>query len=235
MPALPTIFTNNAPYQWAPLADANGLPITAANPLPATLGTANSNVNVAQIGGIATRMYAADGVAGTSVLESGIAIWNGATADRVQSPYGAGVSNATNGVISAGTYYFNNSTFDMVRNNLDVGAIITATAVTTTQMSSNQFNLNGRGVKVVLNMTTVGTGSVTLHIQGLDSGGSVFYDQLVGSAVTTNSTNVYTVYPGIAVVANATASDVVPRTWRVQVVANNANATSYSVSAVTLL
>lgn len=115
--------------------------------------------------------------------------------------------------------------------NVDTGALITAAAVTTSQDTPDQTNPNGRGVVVVLDMTVVGTGSVTLHVQGKDSASGKYYDLLVGAAVTTNSTNVYTVYPGNTVAANVSGSTVLPRTWRVHVVANNANATTYTVGA----
>ena len=109
--------------------------------------------------------------------------------------------------------------------------LITAVGVTTTQTSDDQTNLNGSLVTVVLDMTTVGTGSVTLSIQGKDPASGKYYTLLSGAAVTTNSTNVYAVYPGAPATANVSANAVLPKTWRVQVVAGNANATSYTVGA----
>ena len=112
--------------------------------------------------------------------------------------------------------------------------IIASAAFTTTQTTADQGNTNpngGRGIKVVLDMTVVGTGSVTLTIQGKDGASGKYYTLLAGAAVVTNSTNIYTVYPGLTAAANSVASDVLPRTWRVQVVANNANSCTYSVGA----
>lgn len=114
-------------------------------------------------------------------------------------------------------------------------ALITASAVTTSQQSADQTNVNGRGVKVVLDMTTVGTGSVTLTIQGKDVASGKYYTLLAGAAVTTNSTNVYTVFPGATASANAAANDLLPHTWRVLVTANNVNATTYTVGASTIV
>jgi hypothetical protein len=219
MPALPTIAAN-APYVWAALCDLNGLPLVS--PLPVTVAS-SSLTN-----------FSADAVAPAAIPENGIGLFNGATVDRWRST-GVGNANINIGIPLGAPYLFHGSNFDAQRNNLDAGAIITAVAVTTNQTTGNQFNLNGRGVKVVLNMTNAGTGSVTLHIQGFDSGGSAFYDQLVGAAVVANSVNVYTVYPGIPNSANVSASDIVPRTWRIQVIANNGNPTTYTVSAVTML
>lgn len=113
--------------------------------------------------------------------------------------------------------------------------LITATGVTTTQTSSDQINYTGRGLIVVLDMTTVGTGSVTLEIDGKDAASGKYYALLTGAAVTTNSTNVYTVYPGATAVNNTTTCFPLPHTWRVKVTANNANATTYTVGASVIL
>ena len=118
--------------------------------------------------------------------------------------------------------------------NTDV-TLITASGATTTQTGTDQTNDGCRGVKVVLDMTVVGTGSVTLTIQGKDAASGKYYTLLAGAAVTTNVTNVYTVYPGLTAAANVTASDVLPHTWRVITTANNANPCTYTVGASTLL
>lgn len=126
---------------------------------------------------------------------------------------------------------WNGASVDRQRGNLDTAALITASGATTTQTSADQTNFNGRGVKVVLNMTAAGTGSVTLSIQGKDAASGAYYTILAGVAVTTNTTNVYTVYPGAPAAANVSANDVLPRTWRTVCTANNANAASYTVGA----
>ena len=126
---------------------------------------------------------------------------------------------------------YNGSTFDRVRTNVDQTVGITASGVTTTQTGADQTNYNGRGAVVVLDMTTVGTGSVTLSVQGKDVASGKYYTIITGAAVVTNSTNVYRIYPGLTAVANTTVSDILPRTWRVVVTANNANATTYTVGA----
>lgn len=115
--------------------------------------------------------------------------------------------------------------------NADTGALITAVAATTTQTGADQSNSCYRGIKVVLDMTTVGTGSVTLTIQGKDVASGKYYTLLVGAAVTTISTNVYTVFPGAPATANVSANDMLPPNWRILVTANNANATTYKVGA----
>ncbi len=119
--------------------------------------------------------------------------------------------------------------------NTDNISLVPSAAYTTTQTSADQTNQRCRGVVVVLDMTAVGTGSVTLTIQGKDPVSGKYYTLLAGAAVTTNSTNVYRVYPGLAAAANATANDVLPKTWRVVVTANNANSATYSVGAITIV
>ena len=119
--------------------------------------------------------------------------------------------------------------------NTDTGALISVSAATTTQTTADQVNAGGRGVKVVLNTTVIGTGSVTLTIQGKDTASGQYYTILAGAAVITNVTNVYTVYPGLTAATNVTASDVLPRTWRLVVTANNVNAATYTAGACVLI
>lgn len=114
----------------------------------------------------------------------------------------------------------------------DLGALITASAVTTTQTLADQYNYNFRGIKVVLSTTVIGTGSITLTIQGRDSVSGAYYTLLAGAAVVTNTTNVYTVFPAAPATANVSANDFLPAVWRINCVANNANPATYTVSAV---
>jgi len=102
---------------------------------------------------------------------------------------------------------------------------------TTTQTSAVQDNDGHRGIKVVLDTTTIGTGSVTLTIKGVDPLSGKTWTLLAGAAVTTNTTNVYTVFPGATASANVAANDQLPCQWQVVVTANNANAATYTVAA----
>lgn len=122
----------------------------------------------------------------------------------------------------------------MVRN-ADLGAVLTGTAATASQNTADLENVAHKGVKVILDMTTVGTGSVTVTIQGKDAASGKYYTILAGAAVVTNSTNVYTVFPGAPATANVSANDALPRNWRVLVTANNANPTTYTVGATLLV
>lgn len=118
-----------------------------------------------------------------------------------------------------------------IASNVNAGTLISAVGATTTQTSADQTNTSGRGVLVFLNTTAIGTGSVTLEIDGKDPASGTYYAILTGVAVVTNVFTVYRVYPGLTASANAIASDILPTTWRVRVTANNANAATYTVGA----
>ncbi len=147
---------------------------------------------------------------------------------------GSDAITAANLLIVAHALY-NGSTMDQQRGNLDNITVLASAARTTTQTQADQTNYNHRGIVVVLDMTTVGTGSVTLEIDGKDPVSGKYYALLTGAAVTTNVTNIYRVYPGLTAAANATANDILPRTWRVKVTANNANSATYSVGAMLIV
>jgi hypothetical protein len=108
--------------------------------------------------------------------------------------------------------------------------LLASASRTTTQTSADLLNYGGcSALNVVLDMTTVGTGSVTISIDGKDTASGKYYNILTGAAVTTNSTNRYRIGPTITAVANSIAQDYLPRTFRIVVTANNANAATYSV------
>ena len=101
---------------------------------------------------------------------------------------------------------------------------------TTTQTSGDLQNLGGRtALNVVLDMTVVGTGSVTVTINGKDSASGKYYLVLAGAAVVANSTNRYRVSPTVPSSANVIAQDELPPTFQIVVTANNANAAVYTV------
>lgn len=181
-------------------------------------------------------VYASSGPGLNGFLPTGIGIEEEAIYDPASGLYyleraatADGISSTN--VVAESPVLFNGTAHDRQRGNVDTAALINASAVTTTQTGADQTNFNGRGLIVVFNMATVGTGSVTLTIQGKDAASGQYYTILAGAAVTTNSTNVYTVYPGGPATANVAANSPLPRTWRVLATANNANATTYTVGA----
>lgn len=102
---------------------------------------------------------------------------------------------------------------------------------TATWTSPDFTNYTCRGVVVTLVTSVIGTGSITVTINGKDKQSGTYYLLLSGAAVVTNTTNRYTVYPGLTAAANVTASDVLPELWQIVVTHNNANATTYTVGA----
>lgn len=123
---------------------------------------------------------------------------------------------------------FNGTTWERTRGNLDV-TLLASAARTTTQTSADIVNYSGRGIKVTLDMTVVGTGSVTLTINYKDPASGKYILLLAGVAVITNITSIYTIYPGLPVTANVSVNDILPRTFQIVVTANNANSATYSV------
>lgn len=118
----------------------------------------------------------------------------------------------------------------------DTSALISAVAATATQTGADQTNHTGRGVIVVLDATAVtGAGSFTLTIQGKDAASGKYYTLLTGAPVSTVSTNVYTLYPGVTVAANAAVSAPLPRTWRVVATYNSGTNLTFTVGASVLI
>jgi hypothetical protein len=137
-------------------------------------------------------------------------------------------SGGSTGGITAAIDDFNGTTWDRHRNNTDVTLLASASR-TTTQTSADITCYNLRGINVILDMTVVGTGSVTVSIDGKDPASGKYYNLLTGAAIGTNSTNVYKIGEALTAVANAVVNDRLPRTIRIVVTANNANPATYSV------
>lgn len=192
--------------------------------------SAPANMNIVQVGSVTPQL---DGAA-TNKLGVSLYGKNTVAGDTPLQMAGSDAVAATSTLFVAHALY-NGATMDQQRANLDNIVAVASAAYTTTQTQADQTNYNHRGVVVVLNVTNAGTGSVTLEIDGKDPVSGAYYALLTSAAVTTNSTNVYRVYPGLTAVANATVSDVLPRTWRVKVTAGNANPITYSVGCMLIL
>ncbi len=110
--------------------------------------------------------------------------------------------------------------------------LFASAARTATENSPDQQNIEARGLHVIIDVTLdPALASITPHIQGKDPASGKYYDLLVGVAITATGTTVLKVYPGIAVAANAAASDIMPKTWRVRMVHVDADSITYSVGA----
>lgn len=114
--------------------------------------------------------------------------------------------------------------------------VLPSAARTASVNSDDQENIEGRGVKLVVDVTAVtATPSITVTIQGKDHVSGKYYDILESAAITATGTTVLTVFPGIAATANEAASDVLPRDWRVEVTHADTDSITYSIGACTLL
>lgn len=109
------------------------------------------------------------------------------------------------------------------------GTALASASRTVTQTVADLETSGAQFLNVVLDMTVVGTGSVTLTINGKDPASGKYYLLLAGAAVTTNSTNRYKVGPTVAASANAIAQDYLPEIIQFVVTANNANAATYTL------
>ena len=138
-------------------------------------------------------------------------------------------------VTLSGVYYPNGLP---IRNATDTdnadGVFLASSARTTTQTMADQVNTNKQGIRVVVQTTVIGTGSITMAIQAKDPASGAYVTMLTGAAIVTNVTNTYLLYPGAANTANVSANDRLPRTWRILVTANNANSATYSVGYMLL-
>lgn len=115
-------------------------------------------------------------------------------------------------------------------------ALAIPAASTTTITGPDFVNTEGyRGVVVVVDTTVIGTGSITLNIEGRDKASGKYFLLLAGAPITTNVTNVYTVFPKATVTANVSANAELPDLWRLRVVANSANPATYTVGGCTLV
>jgi len=107
---------------------------------------------------------------------------------------------------------------------------LSSAARTATTDSPDLSNPNWRGGQFILDVTAKGAApSITVTIQGKDLASGQYYTLLTGAAVTTVSTTVYRVYPGLTAAANSVANDVVPSIFRVHVVHGNSDSITYSV------
>ena len=107
--------------------------------------------------------------------------------------------------------------------------LLASAARTTTQTSADLYNPYAQGIKVTVDVTTAGTGSITCTINFKDPASGKYVNLLTGAAITTAVTNTYTIFPGATVTANVSANDQLPLVFQIVITANNANTITYSV------
>lgn len=124
---------------------------------------------------------------------------------------------------------YNGTDYDDQRNNHGVTGLASA-ARTASVNTADLVNYNARGAKVVIDATaSAATPSVVFTIKGKDPLSGKYFTILASAAITGTGTTVLTVYPGVTAAANVSVSDVLPRVWRVEAVAGDADSLTYSV------
>lgn len=117
-------------------------------------------------------------------------------------------------------------------------ALLTYAAAAAGSNSADQSNPLHRGVKVVIDVTAIAgtTPTFTVTIRGKDPASGKYFTILASAALTATGTVVLTVYPGIAAVANVSASDVLPDTWRIETAIGGTTPTvTATISALKLI
>lgn len=109
------------------------------------------------------------------------------------------------------------------------GVLAASAARTATFTSTDQTNVQWRGVHVIVDITAFTSGTWTVTIQGKDPVSEKYYTLLTGAALAGTGTTVYKVYPGIVAVANASVPDFLPKTWRVVVTGAATPVATFSV------
>ena len=214
-------------------------PVEAALPRKASTGNASSDALAASVldgsaltvfnGTTWDRLRNDAGVLTGKSLMVGIQGSQGANVAYVFSPNDATPDGTTTSLATLGFELgYNGTTWDRRRVNTDI-TLLASAARTTTQTSADLVNYNGNALTVILDMTVVGTGSVTVSIDMKDTASGKYINLLSGVAITTNSVNRYRIGPNLVAVANSIAQDYLPRVFRISVTAGNANPATYSV------
>ncbi len=101
--------------------------------------------------------------------------------------------------------------------------------------SAVQVNPNARGVTLVLNVSSVGTGNLTMHLNGTVVAGADL-TIAISVAITATGDYVLTVYPGAnGGGANLVVSAPLPYKWYVSIVPSDGSTWGYALYALTYL
>jgi hypothetical protein len=103
--------------------------------------------------------------------------------------------------------------------NKDLGTVLNLTAQAAGTLKYIGENQRWRGIKVYINQSAhSGTPSTTVTIYGKDNAGNRKSILASAAITTTDGLTVLTIYPAIAVAANASANDVLPYNFDVEAV-----------------
>lgn len=122
------------------------------------------------------------------------------------------------------------SQVSFARSNLPSDSRTTAQAVTVD-------NIEARGIRVTLVVTSLNavTPVLTVTIAEYDPASQTYLTLLTGAAISTVSSNVYSVHPDLTAAANLVAKDIIRRgRIRVSVAVGDADACTYSLGLAEL-
>jgi hypothetical protein len=120
--------------------------------------------------------------------------------------------------------------------NINTPALITLTAQgAATVLGPDMANPAYRGAVVGINLTTMTTATVTVHIQGKDAISGTYYDILVSTGLASTGFTSLIVYPGVTIAANLAVSQPLPGFWRVEAVVVGASAAATGTIDATLI
>lgn len=107
--------------------------------------------------------------------------------------------------------------------NSDGIILLASGAVIVNGNSADQTNLGARGIKLFIATGAFGASEATMTVivQGRDPVSGTYYNILTSASLTASTFTVLSVYPGLAVTANVSANDVLPKTWRAIWTASN--------------
>lgn len=88
-----------------------------------------------------------------------------------------------------------------------------------------------RAVEVVVDVSVIPSSNITITIKGKDPVSGNYYTLLAGAAISTVSTNVYRVGPGLPATANVSANANLPENILVSVAVGDTTSITYSIGA----
>lgn len=108
--------------------------------------------------------------------------------------------------------------------------VLGSAARTASEVSAIFINRRYTGAHFSINVgAIVATPSIVVTIQGYDETSATYYTILASAAITTVSTTILRVHPGLTAAANSIANDGMPRKWRVSVVNADADEITFSI------
>lgn len=224
-----------ASYQQAAITGSGGFAITLSGTWTGTVafeGTSDGSVTWTPVDAYLEGVDGAIQSATSNCIVKG----NAAGCTHVRARATASVTGTVNVVI------LGNVVLDLIHT-VPVGGVtdvtLFASAARSTSQNVDMVNYNGKGVRVILNVSAAaGTAGVAVQIRGKDSISGSYYQLNATPTAVTTGLKVYDVVPSAESAANGitqATNAFLPRYWNVNVVNTDNQLYTYSVSAVVLL